>query len=164
LDLYRKRADTLRDVLPDLELGSDWIVGFSGETDEDFEGSQRFLEEQKFIVNYIFKYDERPGTKASGLPDDIPMAIKKERHQLLMATSERVQRARFEQRCGQTERVFFEAVSPRDPKIIQGRSVHGLSVSVAGTKELIGCTVPVILDECTAYGFSGRLPLETKSK
>ena len=164
LDLYRKRADTLRDVLPDLELGSDWIVGFSGETDEDFEGSQRFLEEQKFIVNYIFKYDERPGTKASGLPDDVPMAIKKERHQLLMATSERVQRARFEQRCGQTERVFFEAVSPRDPKIIQGRSVHGLSVSVAGTKELIGCTVPVILDECTAYGFSGRLPLETKSK
>ncbi len=164
LDLYRKRADTLRSVLPDLELGSDWIVGFSGETEEDFVGSQRFLEEQQFIVNYIFKYDERPLTKAAGFPDDVPEAIKKERHQRLMETSERVQRARFEQWCGRTEQVFLEAVSPRDANILQGRSVHGLSVSIAGGEELLGTKVPVILDECTAYGFSGRLARGTASE
>lgn len=161
LDLYRRRADTLRDVLPDLELGSDWIVGFSGETDEDFEGSQRFLEEQQFIVNYIFKYDERPGTKAAGLPDDVSKALKKERHKRLMETAERVQRARFEQWRGKTEQVFLEAVSPKNSSLLQGRSVHGLAVSVPISKrggiELIGSLVPVILDECTAYGLSGRL-------
>jgi tRNA-2-methylthio-N6-dimethylallyladenosine synthase len=157
LDLYRRRADTLREVVPDLELGSDWIVGFCGETDEDFAGSQGFLEEQGFVVNYIFKYDERPGTKAVGYPDDIEVAVKKERHRLLMETAERVQRARFEGWRGRTERVFVESVSTRDASIVLGRSVHGLPVSLPGDASFVGTYRAVVLDECTAYGLSGRV-------
>ena len=157
LDLYRKRADTLREVVPDLELGSDWIVGFCGETDEDFAGSQAFLEEQGFVVNYIFKYDERPGTRAVGYPDDIEVAVKKERHRLLMETAERVQRARFEGWRGRTARVFVESVSTRDDRIVLGRSVHGMPVSLPGDASLVGTYASVLLEECTAYGLSGRI-------
>ena len=85
LDLYRRRAEMLRSEVPDIELGSDWIVGFCGETDADFEGSVRFLEEQEFLVNYIFKYDPRPGTSADDrLADDVAEEVKKERNRALL--------------------------------------------------------------------------------
>ncbi|MEL6714407.1 MAG: MiaB/RimO family radical SAM methylthiotransferase, partial [Planctomycetota bacterium] len=103
LDLYRRRADLLRERIPDIELGSDWIVGFSGETEEDFAGSEAFLAEQGFLVNYVFKYDPRPRTKADErLDDDVPDAVKKERNQRLLRAAERAQRARFERYRGRT--------------------------------------------------------------
>ena len=108
-------------------------------------------------MNYIFKYDERPGTRAVGYPDDIEVAVKKERHRLLMETAERVQRARFEGWRGRTARVFVESVSTRDDRIVLGRSVHGMPVSLPGDASLVGTYASVLLEECTAYGLSGRI-------
>ncbi len=157
LDLYRRRADLLREVVPDIELGSDWIVGFSGETEEDFAGSERFLEEQGFLVNYVFKYDPRPSTKADErLEDDVPEAVKKERNQRLLRAAERTQRARFQAYRGRRVRVFAESLSERDDRVLLGRTMHGMPVSFEGGEELLGSNVSVEIDESTAYGMAGR--------
>lgn len=156
LDLYRRRADLLREVVPDIELGSDWIVGFCGETDGDFAGSEAFLEEQGFAVNYVFKYDPRPGTRADDVPDDVPEEVKRERNQRLLAIAERVQRRRFERHVGRTLPVFVESVSERDERVLLGRTTTGLPVSLVGEARLVGATHPVRIDEATAFGMAGR--------
>ena len=155
LDLYRRRADLLREVVPDIELGSDWIVGFSGETDEDFAGSERFLEEQGFLVNYVFKYDPRPSTKADErLEDDVPEAVKKERNQRLL------------RRGADTAGALPGLPGPRGPRVrrvpvragrstVLGRTMHGMPVSFEGGEDSRS-NVPVEIDESTAYGMAGR--------
>jgi tRNA-2-methylthio-N6-dimethylallyladenosine synthase len=158
LDLYRKRTDLLREIVPNMELGSDWIVGFSGETDADFDGSEAFLEEQGFLVNYVFKYDPRPKTRADErLEDDIPEALKKERNQRLLRMAEKTQRKRFEAYRGKTVPVFIESQSERDEKTLLGRTPWGMPVSFTGGAELVGSDVNVAIAETTAYGMAGRL-------
>jgi len=158
LDLYRKRVEILREAVPDIELGTDWIVGFCGETDGDFEGSVRVLEEMEFVVNYIFKYDPRPATAADEkLPDDVLAAVKKERNQRLLAVAEKVQRKRFERYRGERVKAFVESVSERDTRILLGRTVSGLPVSFEGAEGLVGSSVELAIAETTAYGMAGKL-------
>lgn len=158
LDLYRRRADLLREAVPEIELGSDWIVGFCGESDEDFAGSVAFLEEQEFAVNYIFKYDPRPDTSAEErLADDVPEAVKKERNRVLLETAERVQRRRFERYRGRAVRALVESVSERDTRVLLGRTTTGLPVSFDGPEALVGRTVDLEVLETTGYGMAARL-------
>ncbi len=158
LDLYRERVALLREVLPDIELGSDWIVGFCGETDADFEGSLAFLEEQGFVVNYIFKYSPRPDTRAAErYADDITEEQKKQRHRRLLEVAERTQRARLQRYLGQRVAVFVESVSERDGRLLLGRTHHGLPVSLQGPAELVGSSVTVEVLETTAYGMAAKL-------
>ncbi|MFT4540538.1 MAG: tRNA-2-methylthio-N6-dimethylallyladenosine synthase [Planctomycetota bacterium] len=158
LDLYRRRADILRDAIPNIELGSDWIVGFCGETDEDFEGSVRFLQEQEFLVNYIFKYDTRPGTSSEQkLEDDVTTAVKKERNRILLETAERVQRMRFARMHGQRVPAFVESKSERDERVLLGRSLTGMALSFQGPEALIGTQVDLEILESTPYGMAGVL-------
>ena len=158
LDLYRRRADLLREIVPDIELGSDWIVGFCGETDEDFEGSERFLEEQGFLVNYVFKYDPRPTTRADErLVDDVAEAVKKERNQRLLRVAERTQRLRLQRYVGQSVPVFVESASERDERMLLGKTPWGMPVSFMGASGLVGTHVRATVDETTSYGMSARL-------
>ncbi|MEZ6018646.1 MAG: hypothetical protein R3F17_00675 [Planctomycetota bacterium] len=152
-DLYRRRVDRLREIVPDIELGSDWIVGFCGETEEEFQGSMDFLAEQQFLVNYIFKYDPRPGTRADEeRADDVPEAVKKERNQRLLAVAERVQRQRFARYQGQAVRAMVESVSERDPRILLGRTLQGMPVSFEGPESLVGTLADLEVGETTAFG------------
>ncbi|MCP5023591.1 MAG: tRNA (N6-isopentenyl adenosine(37)-C2)-methylthiotransferase MiaB [bacterium] len=156
LDLYRKRVDLLRELVPDVELGSDWIVGFCGETEDEFQGSIDFLEEQQFLVNYIFKYDPRPGTRSEGERlDDISTAIKKERNQRLLKAAERVQRARYTRYLGQQVDAWVDSVSERDPRILLGRTRQGMAVSFPGTPSLVGGMAAIKIAETTPYGMGG---------
>jgi len=158
LDIYRRRADLLREIVPDIELGSDWIVGFCGETESDFRGSMDFLEEQQFLVNYIFKYDPRPSTRAhERMLDDVPEALKKERNQMLLEVAERVQRRRFDRRRGSRLDVFVESVSKRDESLLVGRTTLGQPLSFQGQASLVGTMAQVVVDENTAYGMAGHL-------
>ena len=110
----------------------------------------------RFLVNYVFKYDPRPGTKADDLPDDVDDADKKARHRRLLDVAERVQRKRFEAYRGREVDVFVESVSERDPRVLLGRTFHGLPISFPGGEELVGTSVRVTVDETTAYGMGGR--------
>jgi tRNA-2-methylthio-N6-dimethylallyladenosine synthase len=83
---YRAMMDRIRAIVPEAAVTSDFIVGFCGETDEDFELTKELVREQRFKNSYIFKYSERPGTKSADLwPDDIPDEVKKRRNNELLA-------------------------------------------------------------------------------
>jgi len=158
LDLYRKRIELLRSIVPDVELGSDWIVGFPGESEEDFAGSEAFLEEVGFAASYVFKYDPRPTTKsAEALPDDVSEATKKERNARLLEVSSRVALRRHSAHVGRVVETFLEEPCERHPGTLRGRTVHGLALRVQAPEELLGKLVPVEVREATAYGLSGRL-------
>jgi tRNA-2-methylthio-N6-dimethylallyladenosine synthase len=120
-DLYRRRADLLREHVPDIELGSDWIVGFPGEGGAEFEASERFLAEQGFVVNYVFQYDPRPQTKAADLVDDVPRTVKKERNNRLLRAGERAALERMKRQLGRTLHVLAESESERRPGHLKGR-------------------------------------------
>ena len=155
-DLYRRRVAILREVVPDLELGSDWIVGFPGETDEDFERTLAFVEEIGFAQGYVFKYDPRPDTTADGLDDDVPVAVKKERNQRLLRAVERAGLARMERWLGREVDVFVESESDRTPGVWLGRSFHGLPVSFSGADPAcVGTSVGVEVANATPFGLAG---------
>jgi len=160
-DLYRRKADLLREHVSDIELGSDWIVGFPGEREGDFEASERFLAEQGFAVNYVFQYDPRPGTKAEELADDLPGEVKRERNNRLLRAGERAGLRRMQAQLGRTLRVLAESESEKRPGHLKGRSQHGLPVSFPGDVALLGSVVEVVAEDAIPYGLAARLAAES---
>jgi tRNA-2-methylthio-N6-dimethylallyladenosine synthase len=154
-DLYRRRLDLLRDAVPDIELASDWIVGFPGESDGDFAKSEALLEEVGFAVNYVFKYDPRPGTRSADREDEVPEDVKKERNQRLLAAAERAGRVRHAAHVGTVRSVLVEEVSDKRPGLVRGRTEHGLTASLEGAASLVGGEVAAEIGEASAYGLSG---------
>jgi tRNA-2-methylthio-N6-dimethylallyladenosine synthase len=158
VDLYRRRLELLREHVPDIELGSDWIVGFPGEGEEDYLATERLLEELGTVVNYVFKYDPRPGTRAAELEDDVPLAAKKDRNRRLLEVGERVALGRMRAFIGRGVQTFVEECSDRDGAAsLRGRTVHGLPVRFEGPAALVGSTVTVTPRDASAYGLAGEL-------
>lgn len=157
-DLYRQRAAMLREIVPDLQLGSDWIVGFPTETDAEYAECEAVLAEQQFSVNYVFKYDPRPSTRAADeFTDDIPAEVKQERNQRLLQASEVVQAARLRQEIGREHTVFVEELSTKRPGTVKGRTRTGLPVNLRAADETLGTEVSVKIEEASAYGLGGSL-------
>jgi len=157
-DLYRKRMDLLRARVPDVEISSDWIVGFPGESDADFDASEAFLDEQSQAVNYVFKYSPRPGTSAADrLADDIPEDVKKERNQRMLRAAERAGLRRHSAQVGATRRVLVDVVSDRVADTVLGRTEHGLTVALKGGSELIGRISDVRIESASAFALTGSL-------
>jgi len=159
-DLYRGRVDLLRGIVPDLELGSDWIVGFPGESDADFEATLAFAGEVGFSQGYVFKYDPRPDTAAELFQDDVPVEVKQERNQRLLRRVEEVALGRMEAWLGREVEALVDEPSPRRAGVVVGRTRHGLPVSLAGGAELLGREVRVAVDHATAFGLAGRQVIE----
>jgi len=108
VDLYRRRVELLRERMPDLELVSDWIVGFPGESDADFAASEAALAEFGFLQSYVFQYSPRPGTVAAGLPDDVPPAVKGARNRRLLDFQHVQARERTAAMVGGRSRLYLE--------------------------------------------------------
>lgn len=122
---YLERWEMLMDVAPHLELHSDWIVGFPGETEADLEETIDLMAEVRFAQSYVFKYSPRPGTVAADeMADDVPEATKAERNQAVLAVQER-HTMEFNQRLvGRVQEVLVEGPSPRVPGRVSGRTPH----------------------------------------
>src|SRR5210317_2397952 len=105
---YKQKIRKLRQVRPDISLSSDFIVGFPGETDRDFEATMNLIAELGFDQSFSFVYSARPGTPAANLPDDTPMQVKKERLQILQARINQQAQAISEAMVGTTQRVLVE--------------------------------------------------------
>jgi tRNA-2-methylthio-N6-dimethylallyladenosine synthase len=163
VDLYRRRLDILRAAVPDIELGSDWIVGFPGETEQDYVASERLLEEIGSVVNYVFKYDGRPGTRADELEDDVAVADKKDRNNRLLRVAERVALGRMESHLGAERHVFVEDEREREPGRLRGRTEHGLPCSFDGVADLIGTQITVRAENASAYGLSATVVSPTST-
>jgi tRNA-2-methylthio-N6-dimethylallyladenosine synthase len=138
---YLRVVEQLRAARPDVAFSSDFIVGFPGESDEDFEDTMRLVAEVDFVAAYTFKYSPRPGTPAADM-GQVLEEVKDERLQRLQHDIERRQTA-FLTRCqGETFDVLFDRTARR-PGQISGRSPYLQTVQVMAPTSLIGEVVPV---------------------
>ena len=153
---YCAIIDRLRAVRPDLALSSDFIVGFPGETDQDFEATMSLVREINFASAYSFKYSERPGTPAANLTTQIPDAIKTERLAALQALIAEQQTAFNTAMIGRTVAVLFEKAG-RNAGQIGGKSPYLQAVHVDGPLSLIGHTADVKITAINANSLAGAL-------
>ena len=119
---YREIVASAREIVPGVEIASDFIVGFPGETDEDFAATVSLVRDCRFNQAFIFKYSPRDGTRAARMDDDVPTHVKQERNRALLAVQEEVSRARNKAREGRTFEVLVEGPSKRDPARLTGRT------------------------------------------
>jgi tRNA-2-methylthio-N6-dimethylallyladenosine synthase len=153
---YLRVIDQLRDARPDLALTSDFIVGFPGESDADFDDTQRLIEEVGYSGAYSFKYSQRPGTPAATMGDQVPEDVKTERLTHLQGAINR-QAADFNASCvGTTFDVLMEKKA-RDAGQLVGRSPYLQPVHVMAPSSLIGEMVRVTVTHTIANSLFGVL-------
>ena len=140
---YLDKVRALRAVCPEIGLTSDIIVGFPGETLEEFEDTVSLVDEVRYDAAYTFIYSPRPGTRAADMPDDTPMEEKSLRIQRLIEHQQRVTTELCTRQIGRIEPVLVEEVSARDAQCVGGKTERGHMVNFAGDKSLIGRIVPV---------------------
>ncbi len=154
---YLGLVDLARKLVPDIGIASDFIVGFPGETDEDFEDTVRLMEAVRFQNSYIFKYSPRPGTKAAELQDDVPIAVKKERNQRLLELQSRISLEENKKMIGRTVEMLAEGPSKSNKRRLTGRTSQNQIVVFEGSDDLKGQLVKVKVEEVTALTLFGRL-------
>ena len=153
LDLVRR----LRAVCPEIGLTSDIIVGFPGETLEQFEETLSLVREVRFDAAYTFIYSPRKGTKAASYPDDTPYAVKSERIQRLIDLQQAIALEVLQAQVGKKERVLAEAVSTRDRASVGGKMPRGHMVNFAGDSGLIGQFADVEITSAGRNTLRGRI-------
>tara|TARA_R110000782_G_scaffold147274_3_gene240093 strand:+ start:315 stop:1655 length:1341 start_codon:yes stop_codon:yes gene_type:complete len=159
---YKSRVRKLRAAVPDMILSSDFIIGFPGETEKDFEQTMKLVEDVGFDFSYSFIYSSRPGTPASDLPDTTPTEVKKQRLQILQ---NRLNQQGFEnsrRMVGSVQRILVSDYSKKDPGMLQGRTEHNRIVNFrCDNPRMIGQFVDVMIDEALPHSLRGTLAAET---
>jgi len=153
---YREIVADARRLLPDVQIASDFIVGFPGETDADFDATARLVEEVQFQNCYIFKYSPRSGTRAAALDDDVPLAVKKERNQQLLKVQEVISARRHAAQIGSHVEVLVDGPSRRDRRRLAGRTRGNDIVIFDGPADWAGDTVDVRITSCTPLTLFGE--------
>jgi tRNA-2-methylthio-N6-dimethylallyladenosine synthase len=156
---YRQKIRRLREKRPDISLSSDFIVGFPGETERDFEDTLRLIRELDFDQSFSFVYSARPGTPAASLPDDLPLEVKKERLQRLQDLVNRQAAVYSRRMVGTTQRLLVEGHSKKDPQQLAGRTENNRVVNFDGPARLIGSFVDVVITEALSHSLRGRVVL-----
>ncbi|MGD9982781.1 MAG: tRNA (N6-isopentenyl adenosine(37)-C2)-methylthiotransferase MiaB [Porticoccaceae bacterium] len=155
---YKSKIRRLRALRPEISISSDFIVGFPGETADDFARTMQLIEEIAFDQSFSFVYSRRPGTPAASLPDDTPDEIKKERLQTLQHRINQQAAAISQGMVGQTHQVLISGLSRKDPGELQGRTENNRVVNVAAAEHnLIGTFVPVRITEALPNSLRGEL-------
>ncbi len=161
---YREMLARCREKVPGVSVTSDFIVGFCGESDASFDKTMDLVRESRFKNSFIFKYSERPGTKAADrYPDDIPDLVKKRRNNDLLAVQNANSLADHRLQIGTTVQVLVEGPSKRGErtntpvKQLIGRSMADHIVVFEGTDRLIGETVQVHVDDASPFTLYGEV-------
>jgi len=154
---YDDMLDRARRIVPGIEIAGDFIVGFPGETEEDFRRTVDLVRRGQFNQCFIFKYSPRPGTKAAELPDDVPADVKKSRNNELLAVQEEVSRRKNREKHGRALEVLIEGPSKNDPAKLSGRSRGYDIVVVEGPTSLAGSIVPVRITDSTPLTLFGEI-------
>jgi tRNA-2-methylthio-N6-dimethylallyladenosine synthase len=129
---YLTLAGTLRAAIPDLAFGTDIIVGFPGETEDDFAQTLEVVDEVGYDSAFTFVYSPRAGTEAAALPDQVPHELKIERMERLVEVTQRSARVRNEERVGRVEQVLVEGPSRTDTSVLRGRTRRNTTVNFTG--------------------------------
>ena len=152
---YLRIVDTLRARVSDLALGTDLIVGFPGETDEDFDATISAVEEVRYESAFTFIFSPRVGTEAASMPKQVPDEVKHERLERLVETVHRIAAERNLERVGRVEEVLVEGPSRTDASLLRGRTRRNTTVNFAGgaqSGELAG----VLIESATSTTLRGR--------
>lgn len=160
IEKFREIIGKLRAVRPDMYISTDIIVGFPGETEEDFELTRQAFEEIGFDMAYLFKYSVRPDTTAEPLGDPITKEQKEERNQILLEILKKSSLTRNESLIGTVEDVLFEGPAKKGEDMFQGRTPGNRVVIVKASPRLVGQIVPVRFTRVTASTLFGELVLE----
>ncbi len=154
---YRDTVARLREARPDLSLSSDFIVGFPGETEADFEATLDLIRELNFDSSFSFVYSARPGTPAADLADEVPAEVKKERLARLQAQVS-AQAAHFsEAMVGTVQQVLVERPAKKDRSELAGRTENNRVVNFPGPRDYIGQFVPVRITRAMPNSLRGRI-------
>jgi tRNA-2-methylthio-N6-dimethylallyladenosine synthase len=154
---YKSTIRKLRAVRPQISLSSDFIVGFPGETEEDFARLMKLVEDVGYDASFSFIFSPRPGTPAAALHDDTPHALKLKRLQHLQAVlEENVQRISAS-RVGTVQRILVEGPSRKDPDELMGRTECNRIVNFAGPKRLVGQMVDVTITQALPHSLRAEV-------
>lgn len=154
---YKATIRKIRKIRPDLSLSGDFIVGFPGETCDDFKETLALVKEMNYDRSFSFIYSPRPGTPAASLPDDVEMHMKKRRLQALQAMLNEQTAAISEGMVGTTQRVLVERLSRNSTNEVSGRTENNRVVNFEGLPELIGQFVDVLIEEAYTNSLKGKL-------
>ena len=154
---YKQKIRKLREVRPDISLSSDFIIGFPGETDKDFEQLMNLIAEVGFDQSFSFIFSARPGTPAATLSDDTPLQVKKERLQLLQARINQQALEISRGMVGTTQRVLVEKLSKKSARQVSGRTENNRWVNFDADPSVIGEFVDVVVTEALPNSLRGRL-------
>jgi tRNA-2-methylthio-N6-dimethylallyladenosine synthase len=154
-DRYLRLVFELREAIPDLALGTDVIVGFPGETEDDFRETLEVVEEVGYDSAFTFVYSPRAGTEAAQMTDQVPEEVKRDRMERLVEVVQRIAAARNVARVGLVEEVLVEGPSRTDQTLLRGRTRRNTTVNFAGPGEC-GELVPVRIESATSTTLRGR--------
>lgn len=154
---FKSIARRLYQARPELTLSSDFIVGFPGETDEDFAKTMKLIEDINFDMSFSFIYSKRPGTPAADLHDDTPYEVKLKRLQALQAQINAQARVFSDRMLGTTQKVLVEGHSKRDASELTGRTLNNRIVNFAGSDRLIGQIADVNITQVYTNSLRGEI-------
>jgi tRNA-2-methylthio-N6-dimethylallyladenosine synthase len=157
---YKQKIRKLREARPDISLSSDFIVGFPGETDRDFEKLMDLIADIGFDQSFSFIYSARPGTPAASLDDDTPLDVKKERLQILQSRINQQAMDISRGMVGTTQRVLVEKLSKKSDRQLSGRTENNRWVNFDADPAVIGRFVDVVITEALPNSLRGRLANE----
>jgi tRNA-2-methylthio-N6-dimethylallyladenosine synthase len=159
---YKSTIRKLRAVRPGISLSSDFIVGFPGETEDDFNRMMKLIDDVGFDASFSFIFSPRPGTPAANLPDDTPRELKLQRLQHLQATIEQNVRRIGESRVGTVQRILVEGPSRKDPRELMGRTECNRIVNFDGGPQrdrLVGQMLDVRITSALPHSLRGSVHL-----
>ncbi|MCR6700703.1 MAG: tRNA (N6-isopentenyl adenosine(37)-C2)-methylthiotransferase MiaB [Dokdonella sp.] len=156
---YKQRIRKLRAVRPDISVSTDFIVGFPGETDADFDKTMKLIADVGFDQSFSFVYSARPGTPAANLADETPAAVKQQRLARLQAAINDNARRIAQGMLGSVQRVLVEGPSRKNPDELTGRTENMRYVNFAGPRRLIGQFADVVVTEVMSNSLRGRIRL-----
>ena len=155
---YKSKIRKLRKIRPDISISSDFIVGFPGETDSDFQATLDLIAEIGFDQSFSFIYSKRPGTPAASYPDEIQPEQKKQRLQLLQARINQQAQNISRSMTGSVQTVLVEGTSRKNPRELAGRTENNRVVNFPGASELIGEMVSIKITRALPNSLRGELP------
>jgi len=156
---FKQKIRKLRAVRPDICISSDFIVGFPGETDADFDKTMKLIDDIGFDQSFSFIYSKRPGTPAANLEDDTPDSVKHQRLERLQAALNANAKAISEAMVGSVQRVLVEGPSRKNPNELTGKTENMRSVNFPGNARLVGQFVDVVITEALANSLRARVHL-----
>lgn len=154
---YKSKIRSLKKARPDIAMSSDFIIGFPGESDADFEATMDLIQAIDFDMSFSFIYSARPGTPAADLPDDVSEATKKQRLQLLQQRLNQQSMAHARRMLNTEQRILVTGPSKKNPMELSGRTENNRVVNFVGQPHMIGQFVDVNITEVLPNSLRGEL-------